>query len=38
MFPATTAVDLNYFSIEQLHNIGILLNRCFAMLSKMIDK
>jgi len=33
-----TAVDLEYFSVEQLQNIGVLLNRCFAMLSKMIDK
>ena len=31
-----TAVDLNYFTIDQLKVIGILLNRCFAMLSKMI--
>jgi four helix bundle protein len=31
-----TAVDLEYFSIDQLQNIGALLNRCFAMLSKMI--
>lgn len=33
-----TAVDLGYFSVEQLQTIGMLLNRCFAMLSKMIDK
>ena len=33
-----TAVDLQYFSVEQLQNVGALLNRCFAMLSKMIDK
>lgn len=33
-----TAVDLEYFSAEQIQNIGVLLNRCFAMLSKMIDK
>ena len=31
-----TAFDLNYFTIENLQIIGILLNRCFAMLSKMI--
>jgi four helix bundle protein len=30
------AVDLNYFKIEDLKNIGELLNKCFAMLSKMI--
>ena len=32
-----TAVDLNYFKTENLEPIGILLNRCFAMLSKMIN-
>jgi len=32
-----TAVDLNYFSKEQLEILGTLLNRSFAMLSKMID-
>ena len=31
-----TAVDLKYFSIEQLATIGGLLNKCFAMLSKMM--
>ncbi|HEV8270529.1 MAG TPA: four helix bundle protein [Chitinophagaceae bacterium] len=31
-----TAVDLKYFSVEQLASIGELLNKCFAMLSKMI--
>jgi len=33
-----TAVDLNYFTREQLKNLGALLNRSFAMLSKMIDR
>ncbi len=32
-----TAIDLNYFKAENLDPIGILLNRCFAMLSKMIN-
>jgi four helix bundle protein len=32
-----TAVDLNYFTIEESQTLGQLLNRCFAMLSKMID-
>ena len=31
-----TAVDLEYFKKEELQNIGELLNKCFAMLSKMI--
>ena len=31
-----TAVDLNYFTENELEVIGTLLNRCFAMLSKMI--
>jgi four helix bundle protein len=31
-----TAIDLNYFILEDLQNIGNLLNRSFAMLSKMI--
>jgi len=31
-----TAIDLNYFAITNLANTGILLNRCYAMLSKMI--
>ena len=34
-----TAIDLNYFKIEQLTKTGELLNKCFAMLSSMmIDK
>jgi four helix bundle protein len=33
-----TAVDLNYFTREQLENLGALFNRSFAMLSKMIDR
>lgn len=33
-----TAIDLEYFSMENLQAIGILLNRCFAMFSKMIEK
>ena len=33
-----TAVDLNYFTREQLKNLGALLNRSFSMLSKMIDR
>ncbi|WP_226998928.1 four helix bundle protein [Flavisolibacter tropicus] len=32
-----TAVDLHYLNAGELNNTGILLNRCFAMLSKMID-
>jgi four helix bundle protein len=32
-----TATDLNYFKIGELENIGELLNKCFAMLSKMIE-
>jgi four helix bundle protein len=31
-----TAVDLNYFKKEDLEKIGELLNKCFAMSSKMI--
>jgi four helix bundle protein len=31
-----TAVDLEYFKKEELQSIGELLNKCFAMLSKMI--
>ena len=31
-----TAVDLKYFAIEELNIIARLLNKCFAMLSKMI--
>jgi len=30
-----TAVDLNFLQIEQLKKLGELLNKCFAMLSKM---
>src|SRR5574339_12304 len=30
-----TAVDLNYYSVEELSRIGELLNKSFAMLSKM---
>jgi four helix bundle protein len=33
-----TAVDLNYYSVEELEGTGELLNKCFAMLSKMIEK
>ena len=32
-----TAVDLNYFAADKLEIIDALLNRCFAMLSKMIE-
>jgi four helix bundle protein len=32
-----TAVDLNYFKTDQLNSIAKLLNKCFAMLSNMID-
>lgn len=32
-----TAVDLHYLVADGLNKTGILLNRCFAMLSKMID-
>ncbi len=32
-----TAVDLGYYKIEELQKISELLNKCFAMLSKMID-
>jgi four helix bundle protein len=31
-----TAVDLEYFGKEELQYVGELLNKCFAMLSKMI--
>lgn len=31
-----TAIDLNYFTCQQLETISSLLNKCFAMLSKMI--
>lgn len=30
-----TAVDLNYFTVEELKPVGMLLNRCFAVLSKL---
>jgi four helix bundle protein len=33
-----TAVDLNYVNQEELEPVGVLMNKCFAMLSKMIDK
>jgi four helix bundle protein len=33
-----TAVDLNYYSVEELESTEELLNKCFAMLSKMIEK
>ena len=32
------AVDLEYFSIDRLQNVDTVLNKCFAMFSKMIDK
>jgi four helix bundle protein len=32
-----TAVDLNYFETDQLNSVAKLLNKCFAMLSNMID-
>ena len=32
-----TAIDLNYFKTEQLTKIGELLNKCFAMLTKMLS-
>jgi len=31
-----TAIDLRYLSVDLLANIGGLLNKCFAMLSKMM--
>lgn len=31
------AVDLNYFKKENIEKVGEILNKCFAMLSKMID-
>ena len=33
-----TAVDLHYLTTNGLEPIGVLLNRCFAMLSKMLVK
>lgn len=32
-----TAVDLQYLSIDELKDVGLLLKRSFAMLSRMID-
>jgi four helix bundle protein len=32
-----TAVDLNYLKNDQLNSVANLLNKCFAMLSNMID-
>lgn len=32
-----TAVDLHYLDVKELDNVSILLNKCFAMLSKMIE-
>ena len=32
-----TAVDLNYFKNDQLNSVTKLLNKCFAMLSNMIE-
>jgi four helix bundle protein len=32
-----TAIDLNYLTIDDLNTISNLLNKCFAMLSKMIE-
>ncbi|MGZ8516660.1 MAG: four helix bundle protein [Chitinophagaceae bacterium] len=33
-----TAVDLEYFKVEPLQQSGILLNECFAMLSKLMEQ
>ena len=33
-----TAVDLKYFSLDELKTAGELLNKCFAMLSNMIKR
>lgn len=33
-----TAVDLEYYSMKELEDLGMLLNKCFAMLSNMINK
>jgi hypothetical protein len=30
-----TIIDLKYVSLEAMQNVGILLNRCFSMLTKM---
>ena len=32
-----TAIDLQYLSAEDLKEVGLLLKRCFAMLSRMIN-
>jgi four helix bundle protein len=32
-----TAIDLNYLKVEDLNKVGQLLNKCFAMLSKMME-
>lgn len=32
-----TAVDLHYLNITELNDVGVLLNKCFAMLSKMMN-
>jgi S23 ribosomal protein. len=32
-----TAVDLEYYKIDELNRVGELLNKCFAMLSKMMN-
>ena len=33
-----TAVDLEYFKVEPLQQSGVLLNECFARLSKMMEQ
>ncbi len=33
-----TAVDLDYYKPEQLRTVGKLLNKCFAMLSNLIER
>lgn len=33
-----TAVDLKYFELNQLKGTGELINKCFAMLSRIIEK
>lgn len=33
-----TAVDLDYYKPEQLRTVGELLNKCFAMLSNLIER
>lgn len=32
-----TPVDLHYLNITELNDVGVLLNKCFAMLSKMMN-